>query len=72
MNRSIKFVRSFNEALIFSSSELKAQVSFSNAFNLSSVCNLVTFSPSSQEPQGQFQSKLAQVSLGKGDSNLLK
>ena len=43
---------------VFSSPELKAQVSFSD--HLSSVSKLLTFSSSSQEPLGQFQLNLAQ------------
>ena len=50
---------------IFSSPELKAQVSFSD--RLLSVCppvhKLFTFSSSSQEPLGQFQPTLAQSIL---------
>ena len=62
---------------IFSSPELKAQVSFSDRLSsvvclsvsvcLSvrpSVCKLFLFSTSSQEPLGQFQPKLAQKILG--------
>ena len=49
--------------LVFSSPELKAQVSFSDhlssVFYLS-VCKLFTFSSSSPEPLGQFQPNLAQ------------
>ena len=60
---------------LFSSPELKAQVSFSNHLSsvvcLSvcpsvclSVCKLFTFSSSSPEPQGLFQPNLAQSILG--------
>ena len=56
---------------LFSSPELKAQVSFSDRLSsvvcLSvrpSVCKLFLFSTSSQEPLGQFQPNLAQSILG--------
>ena len=59
---------------VFSSPELKAQVSFSDHLSsvcpsvcLSvclSVCKLFTFSTSSPEPLGQFQPNLAQSILG--------
>ena len=56
-----------NVSLVFSSPELKAQVSFSDRLSsvvcLSvrpSVCKLFTFSSSSPEPLGQFQPNLAQ------------
>ena len=47
---------------IFSSPELKAQVSFSDHLRPSvcpSVCKLFTFSSYSPEPLGQFQPNLA-------------
>ena len=56
---------------IFSSPELKAQVSFSDHLSsvvcqsvCPSVCKLFTFSSSSPEPLDQFQSNLAQSILG--------
>ena len=61
---------------VFSSPELKAQVSFLIAFRPASVrlsvrlsvclsvCKLFLFSTSSQEPLGQFQPNLAQSILG--------
>ena len=52
---------------VFSSPELKAQVSFLITCRLSvcpSVCKLFTFSSSSQEPWGQFQLNMAQSILG--------
>ena len=51
--------------MVFSSPELKAQVSYSD-HRLSvclSVCKLFTFSTSSPEPLGQFQRDLAQIIL---------
>ena len=52
---------------IFSSPESKAQVSFSNK-NLTVVrhrcCKLFTFSSTTPEPLGQFQSNLAQLIFG--------
>ena len=52
---------------IFSSPELKAQVSFSDRLSsvvCPSVCKLFLFSTSSPEPLGQFQPNLAQSILG--------
>ena len=60
---------------VFSSPELKAQVSFSDHLSSGvcpsvrpsvrlSVCKLFTFSSSSPEPLGQFQPNLAQNILG--------
>ena len=67
---------------IFSSPELKAQVSFSDRPSsvcpfvclsvCPSVCKLFTFSSSSPEPLGQCQPNLAQSTLGQGDSSLFK
>ena len=63
---------------VFSSPELKAQVSFSDHVSSAvlpsvrlSVCKLFTFSSSSPEPLGQFQPNLAQ-SIPEGDSSLFK
>ena len=61
--------------IVFSSPELKAQVSFSDHLSsvvclsvcpsvCPSVCKLFTFSSSSPEPLGQFQPNLAQSILG--------
>ena len=55
------------EFSLFSSPELKAQVSFSDhpySVVRLSVCKLFTFSTSSQQPLGQFQPNLAQSILG--------
>ena len=67
---------------VFSSPELKAQVSFSDHLSSVrpsvcpsvrlSVCKLFTFSSSSPEPLGQFQQTWHKVSLGEGDSSLFK
>ena len=60
--------------LIFSSPELKAQVSFYD--HLLSVCpyvcKLFTFSSSSQEPLGQFKPNLAQSILGRWGFKFIK
>ena len=58
----------------FSSSELEAQVSFSNCLLAVclSFCKLFTFSTSSPKPLGQVLPNLAQSILGKGDSSLFK
>ena len=75
-NISVTFVQN-----VFSSPELKAQVSFSDHLSsvvclsvcppvrssvCPSVCKPFTFSSSSPEPLGQFQPNLAQSILGKG------
>ena len=70
-NLNIKQLLHQHSDIIFSSPELKAQVSFSDHLSsvlcLSvclSVCKLFTFSSSSPEPLDQFQPNLAQSILG--------
>ena len=63
-----KWILVLGPLLLFSSPKLKAQVSFSD-HNLSVVCRrcqckFFTFLSSSPEPLGQFQSYLAQSTLG--------